>query len=311
MTSFGECLKGICMKTSWKILLTFGILTAFILIMAAFIVFLTTGFGGETPLFGGGYVAVIPVKGEITLGDCGGSLLGGTPVCANVQDIKNSLQEANDDVTVEGILLDINSGGGSDVATRELAAAVKNSEKPVVAYIGEAGASGAYYVASSARKIVADEHSITGSIGVKMEIMQYYDLMGKVGVNVTTIKSSDMKDIGSPYRPMTEEERDNLQDLVDKVYEDFITTVAVNRNLDVESVRSLADGRIYLGSDAKQMNLVDELGSFDYALNVTAREAGIKDKPKVKNIIVQQSIGDIFSQQLSGVVIYNIVKYLR
>jgi protease-4 len=299
------------MKTSWKILLTFGILTAFILIIAALIVFLTTGFGGETPLIGGGYVAVIPIKGEITGGDCGTSLLGGTTACANVQEIKNSIQEANDDGTVEGILLDIDSGGGSDVATRELASAVKSSKKPVVAYIGESGASGAYYVASYARKIIADEHSITGSIGVKMEIMQYYDLMGKVGVNVTTIKSSEMKDIGSPYRPMTEDERKDLQDLVDKVYEDFITTVATNRNLDVEYVRNLADGRIYLGSDAKELKLVDEVGSFDYAVNVTAEEAGIKENPKVKDITPSRSIGSLFSQQLSGVVIYNLVKYLR
>lgn len=298
------------MKTHWKILLTFGILTLFILVMASLIVFLTTGFGG-TPALGGGYVAVIPVKGEITFGGCGGSLLSGPIACANVDEIKNSIEDANEDWTVNAILLDINSGGGSVVATRELNYAIRNSKKPVVAYIGEVGASGAYYIASAAKKVIADKNSITGGIGVRMEIMQYYELMGKLGVNVTTIKAGKDKDVGSPYRPMTEEERKELQDLVDKVYEDFVTTVAENRNLDTEYVRGIADGKIYLGVDAKELKLVDELGGFDYALNVAAEEGDIEGKPKTKNIAPRGSIRDIFAGEISSNgIIYDIMKYL-
>lgn len=298
------------MKTHWKILLTFGILTLFILVIASLIVFWSTGFGGA-PAIGGGYVAVIPIKGEITFGGCGGSLLSGPVACANVDDIKKSIENANNDWTVDAILLDIDSGGGSVVATRDLNYAVKGSSKPVFAYIGEVGASGAYYVASSTRRVIADANSITGSIGVRMDVLQYYDLMGKLGVNVTTIKAGSTKDVGSPYRPMTEVEREELQRMVDKIYDDFIFTVASNRGLDEEYVRGIADGRIYLGSEAKELKLVDDVGSFEYALNVSAAEAGIEGKPKVKNIGPGGSLREILSGESYNEVIYNIMKYLR
>jgi protease-4 len=298
------------MKTHWKILLTFGILTMFILVIASLIVLWSSKFGGA-PAIGGGYVAVIPIKGEITFGGCGGSLLSGPVACANVDDIKKSIENANNDWTVDAILLDIDSGGGSVVATRDLNYAVKGSSKPVFAYIGEVGASGAYYVASSTRRVIADANSITGSIGVRMDVLQYYDLMGKLGVNVTTIKAGSTKDVGSPYRPMTEFEREELQRMVDKIYDDFIFTVASNRGLDEEYVRGIADGRIYLGSEAKELKLVDDVGSFEYALNVSAAEAGIEGKPKVKNIGPGGSLREILSGESYNEVIYNIMKYLR
>ena len=299
------------MNTGWKILLTFGVLVLFILVLALVVVFVATGFG-ETPGLGGGYVAVIPIKGEITSGGCGGGLLSGPVACANVDDVKDSIQEANDDWSVEAIVLDINSGGGSVVATNELSRAIRNSKKPVVAYIGEMGASGAYHAASSASKIVADRNSITGGIGVRMTLMQYYDLMSKVGVNVTTIKAGEDKDIGSPYRPMTESEREELQVIVDKTYDDFVVTVAVNRNLSEEYVRNISNGKIYIGVDAKELGLVDELGSFDDAVDIAGGFVKMKEKPKVKNIEPGKSIGDLLggAEGSSVDVLYNIVKYL-
>ena len=294
------------MKTHWKVLLTFCVLVLFILVIASLIVLITTGFG-DGPSLTGGYVAVIPIKGEITFGGCGGGLLTGPIACANVDEVKASIEEANNDWSVDAIVLDINSGGGSVVATRELTYAVMNSEKPVVAYIGETGASGAYYAASAADKIVADKNSITGSIGVRMEVPHYYDLMGKLGVNITTIKAGENKDVGSPYRPMTEKEEEELQEIVDTIYDDFIASVAENRNLSVDYVRSIADGKIYLGEKAKELKLIDEVGSFDYAVELAAMEAGIKGEPGVKNIEPSKSIGDLFA----GEVLNNIAEYVR
>jgi len=295
-------------KTMWKILLTFGILALFIMVIAVFIVFLATGF--SEPSLGAGYIAVIPIKGEITSGGCGGSLLSGEIACANSDEVKKMIKDANDDWTVDAILLDIDSGGGAVVATREITTAVKSSKKPVVAYIGETGASGAYYIASAARRIVADDNSLTGSIGVRMEIPHYYDLMGKIGVNVTTIKAGGEKDVGSPYRPMTEEERRDLQDIVDVIFDDFIEMVAVNRNMSAEYVKSIAEGKVYVGSKAKEIGLVDELGGFDYALEVAASEAGIEGEPKVKNMAPERSLRDFLSAGASNGVLYSIVKYL-
>jgi protease-4 len=297
------------MKTFWKVLLTFGILTLFIFVISALLVFLTSGFGGS-PSLGGGYVAVIPIKGDITSGGCGGGLLSGPVACASMNEIKASLNEANNDWSVDAILLDIDSGGGSSVASQELAVAVKDSKKPVVAYIGESGASGAYYIASAARKIVANRNSITGSIGVRMQVEQYYGLMEKLGVNVTVIKAGDDKDAGSPYRPMTDAEQEEFQHLVDKVYDEFVSSVAENRNLSVDYVRSVANGKIYLGSEAKELKLIDELGSFEYAVNVSAMEAGIEGEPKVKMMTQGDSIGGLLSGSLSNEVLYKIVKYL-
>jgi len=298
-------------KTVWKILLTFGILALFILVLGLVVVFLATGFGDVRGL-GGGYVAVIPIKGEITSGGCGGDLLSGPVACANAEDVKESIREANEDWSVDAILLDINSGGGGVVATREITKAIEESEKPVVAYIGDVGASGAYYAASAARRIVADRNSITGGIGVRMTIMHYYDLMSKLGVNVTVIKAGEDKDVGSPYRPMTEGEREELQVIVDKTYDDFVATVAVNRNLSEERVRNISNGKIYIGVDAKELGLVDELGTFEDALDIAAREGGIEGEPKMKAIEPEKSLRDLLqgSIRVPNDVLYNIVKYL-
>jgi protease IV len=266
------------MKTLWKLLVTFGVIALFVFIFAFAIAFIFSGV--DMPAFRGGNVAVIPIKGQITLGGCQSGLFG-TVSCADVDTIKKHLRDADKDPTVKAIVLDIYSGGGSVVASRELVREVKRTEKPVVAWIGEVGASGAYYVASAADKIVADEDSTTGSIGVIMFIEHYYGLMDWAGVNVTVIKSEGGKDIGSPYRPMTDDEKAELQEIIDKVYENFIRDVAENRGLDIEYVRSIANGRIMLGADAYNLKLVDELGGQDDAIALAAKLGNISGEPGI------------------------------
>jgi protease IV len=267
------------MKTFWKVVITFGVLGLFVLIIAFAIAFMAGGL--DVPSFGGGQVAVVPIHGTITLGGCPGGLFSGDS-CANVDDIKDQLKAADSDPMVKAVVLDVYSGGGNVVASRELMRAVRDTKKPTVAWIGEIGASGAYYAASAADKVIADEDSMTGSIGVIMFVEHYYELFDWVGINVTTIKAGNSKDIASPYRPMTDEEKGELQGMIDKVYDSFVRDVALNRGRDLDYIRNVSQGRIYLGSEAKDAGLVDDLGGFDYAVQEAGRLGGIKGEPAVK-----------------------------
>jgi protease IV len=266
------------MKTIWKIAIT---LTVFALFLFAAVG--TLALIGQISIPTIGYtVAVIPVRGEITSDACGGSLLGGVTQCATVSEVTAQLQAAEDDPLVKAIVLDIDSGGGGVVASGNMMRAVKNTNKPVVAYIGESGASGAYYVASASDWIIADRNAITGSIGVIMTVQHYYGLYDKLGINVTVIKSGNSKDIGSPYRPMTDKEKEELTDMVDNIYRDFIWNVAINRGMEVAEVEKLADGSIYLGATAEENGLIDETGSIDDAINKAAQLGNITGEPVVR-----------------------------
>lgn len=249
---------------------------------------------GQLPLMGQ-KIAIIPLKGEITAEGCSASLFSSAS-CANVAAIKEMLKAADKDDSIRAVVLDINSGGGSVVPSRDLSRTVKEMKKPVVAYIGETGASGAYYVASAADYIVTDKDSMTGSIGVIMTIQQMYGLYDKLGLNVTVIKSGRVKDIGSPYREMTPEENKELTDMVDKIYEDFISDVAVNRNLSVDYVRNVSDGSIYLGRDAKNMGLVDSLGGIDDAVQIAAVLGNVSGEPGIQKTASKTlTIWDLFT----------------
>lgn len=270
------------MKTIWKILIAFGLIVwiALTAIMLGFL-FTKSEIFSELPI--GNKVAIIPIKGEITYEGCSGGIFG-SPQCAQVGEIKKMLKDAEDDSSVRAVVLDINSGGGSVVASSEMMNSVKNFKKPVVAHISETGASGAYYVASAADRIVADRDSITGSIGVIMSISHYYDLFGKLGINVTVIKSGKSKDIGSPYREMTDEEKTELKGKIDKIYYNLVSDIAENRNLSVSYVENISDGSIYLGSEAKTLGLIDSIGGIDDAINLAGELGNIKGKPGIKEI---------------------------
>lgn len=268
------------MKTFWKVVLTFAVLGLFVMVIAFAIAAILSGLS-VPELTGGGDVAVIPIHGTITMNACPGSLFS-IEQCARVENVKQQLKEADESPAVKAILLDIDSGGGNVVASREMMRAVRDTEKPVVAWIGEVGASGAYYVASGADDIVADENSLTGSIGVVMFIQHYYELFDEIGINVTVLKSGDSKDIGSPFRPITKEEEEKLQDIIEKVYTSFVNDVAANRGLDPGYVRNVSQGDIFLGVDAKDIGLVDELGGFDYALELAADRGEIGENYGVK-----------------------------
>ena len=213
-------------------------------------------------------VAVIRVNGPIVGGD-DADMAWGSPSSTTSGALMRQFRKARQDDSVQAVLLRVNSPGGSAAATQEAAAELqklKDSGKPVVVSMGDTAASGAYWLAAYGDKIYANPSTITGSIGV---YMSYYDVQGlseKLGVREEKIKSGPHKDIFSPFRPMTEEERQLTQNMVDDMYEQFVAVVAEQRHMDGEKVRSLADGRVFTGVQAKEAGLVDELGNYYDAL---------------------------------------------
>ncbi|RKZ02125.1 MAG: signal peptide peptidase SppA [Candidatus Hydrothermota bacterium] len=204
---------------------------------------------------------------------------------ADPQPIVAWLEQLREDDDVAAVIVRINSPGGSVAAAYEILNALKRIQargKPVVVSMGNVAASGGYYIACHADKIVATPGTLTGSIGVIMELPDVSELMDKVGIRVNVIKSSNYKDIGSPFRPMNPDERRLLKDIVDEVYNDFVDLVAEGRNLPRDSVEKIADGRILTGKQAYEYGLVDTLGDFLTAYNIAKSLANLRGKPPLK-----------------------------
>ncbi|MEF8824313.1 MAG: signal peptide peptidase SppA [Desulfohalobiaceae bacterium] len=185
------------------------------------------------------------------------------------------VQKLQRDSSVEGLLVRINSPGGLVAPSQEIHAAVANVDKPVVVSMGQAAASGGYYVACGADRIVANPGSITGSIGVKANVPNVRKLMDRLGIRQQTIVSGEFKDAGSPSKPLTEEERQYFQNLVDDLFRQFVEAVAEGRDMETEEVRTFADGRAFTGSQAKRKGLVDVLGGRSKAESVLKQMCGI------------------------------------
>jgi len=192
-------------------------------------------------------------------------------------DIVGLIKSAEKEPSIKAILLEINSPGGSPVASAEIAEAVKKSNKTVVAWIREQGTSGAYWAASSAYKIVAHPLSITGSIGVYGSYLQFSGLLERFNVTYERLVSGEYKDIGSPYKPLTGEERASMQTTLDLMHEYLIQSIAENRNMSVSEVRKLANGNFYIGIEAKKLGLVDFLGGRDVAEEILKKRENLTE----------------------------------
>lgn len=226
--------------------------------------------------------------------------------------VMKQLRQAAEDNEVKAVVLRINSPGGSAPASQEVAEEVKKLKaagKPVITSMGDVAASGGYWIAAVTDKIYANPATITGSIGVYMPYANWQELYKKIGIANEKIKSGPHKDILSPDRPISNEERKIVQSMVDDMYEQFITVVAEGRKLDVLKVRQLADGRIYTGNQAKTVGLVDEMGNLYDAIDEAKSIAGIEGKAEIKEfghinplaVLLGAQSGDsktIFYQQL-------------
>jgi len=197
-----------------------------------------------------------------------GAITGARGSGSSAMSVRDRLRELIDDESVKGVLLSINSPGGTVGASKELYEAVKDlaAKKPVVVSMLDQATSGGYYAASAATKIYANAGSLTGSIGVILNGFNAKELLDRVGIQAQTIKTGPYKDIFSPFRELGEPERQLLQELLQSTYQEFISDVAKGRKLDLEVVRKLADGRIYTGRQAQANKLVDALGTLDQAV---------------------------------------------
>ena len=200
------------------------------------------------------------------------------------EPVVEELNEYAEDSSVKAIVLRIDSPGGGVVVSQEIYNAVKNARKEgkkVVASMGTVAASGGYYVAAAADRIVANPGTLTGSIGVKMEFANIEKLLEKIGVKGMVVKAGEYKDVGSPFREMSAQEKKLLQDVIDDVHSQFIKAVAEGRNMQEAEVRAIADGRIFTGRQALDLKLVDQLGDLADSIKVAGELVGIRGKPRV------------------------------
>jgi len=194
----------------------------------------------------------------------------------------NWIKKLKENSQVKGILLVVNSPGGGVVASDEIYNALmdfKKTGRPLVAYFGSVAASGGYYVGCAADVIVSNPNTITGSIGVIAEFPVVKNLLKKIGVDFIVIKSRDKKDLGSPWREMTREEKKIIKSLIDETYQNFLKIVSESRNIPMDSLYKIADGRIFSGRQALKYGLVDTLGTIDTAIEILKQKAKIKGKP--------------------------------
>ena len=224
--------------------------------------------------------------------------------------ILDQLKRYEDSNSVKAILLNIDSPGGGVAVSQEIYTEIRRlrdkKDKIVVAYLSSTGASGAYYVACAANKIVANPGTIVGSIGVIAEWVNYADLMEWAKLKDVVFKTGEFKDTGSPSRALTENEKKYFQGLIDDMYVQFLEAVASGRKLDLQEVRSLADGRVFTGRDAKGRKLLDEIGNFQDAVDLTAKLAGISGKPRLIRLSRRRvTLLDVLTTDLSRFVPFN------
>jgi protease IV len=224
-------------------------------------------FRGENFFNLGEKVGVVPIEGII--GDAG--------------EIIDQINEFADNKSIRAVVLRIDTPGGEVVPAQEIYRAVLElrKKKKVVVSMGSVAASGGYLIAVAADRIVANPGTITGSISAVMHYANVEELLKKVGVWSSAIKSGKFKDIGSPVREMTAEERSLIQGIVDDIYDQFVRTVSENRKIPLSKIVRLADGRVFTGRQAKELGLIDDLGGLQDAILLAGRLSGIKEKPEI------------------------------
>ena len=258
------------MNSRHAILKGLGLLGVFILVVfvgAFFFAYLTGGESKVLSMFSDDSIGVLLIDGAI-------------------DDSRQPLRELKrfkEAPWIKAVVVRIDSPGGAVAPTQEIFEEIRKvkAKKPVIASMGGMAASGGYYIASACDKIVANPGTLTGSIGVIMQLANVEDLMKKIGVRGYSVKSAPNKDIGSPFQDLSAEGRAILQSLVDNVHGQFVRAVARGRDMDEAVVRKLSDGRIYSGAQAKDLGLVDQFGTLEDAIEFAAKQAGIESEPSV------------------------------
>jgi protease-4 len=258
------------MAKKHPILRGLGLLSVFVMaifVAAFFYAYLSGGDAKALSLFAGDGVGILQVNGAIN----------------DSREVLSELRRFRDAPWIKAVVLRIDSPGGAVAPTQEIFDELHKvrEEKPLIASMGGMATSGGYYIASACETIVANPGTLTGSIGVIMQLGNVEELMKKIGVKGYNVKSGVNKDIASPFQPLSPEGRAILQSLVDDVHGQFVSAVAKGRGMDEAAVRKLADGRVYSGAQAKDLGLVDDLGNLEYAVELAAKRVGLEESPAV------------------------------
>ncbi len=264
-------------KKKWKIIAIIAVIIAAILLISACTASLITGDSGMDADYGGGspYIGILHVEGTITTS---------SPSSDTYQQswLLRQINYMMDDPSNEGLMIYVNSPGGSVYASDELYLKLKEykeeTDRPVYAYFAETAASGGYYIAAGADKITANRNCTTGSIGVYLgPIINASGLLEKVGVQAEIIKSGENKAMGNSYEPLTDEQRAIYREYVNESYDQFVNIVAEGRKMDAATVKQIADGRVYTAKQAKANGLIDEISSFEDAKDAMLEENKLDD----------------------------------
>ncbi|MGA2222976.1 MAG: signal peptide peptidase SppA [Syntrophobacteraceae bacterium] len=239
-------------------------------------------------------VGLIEIKGTIT----------------SSQETLKQIKDFRKNSSIKAIVIRVDSPGGAVGPSQEIYREIQRTirTKPVVASMGSLAASGGYYISAAASHIVANPGTITGSIGVIIHFPNMEGLFGKIGYQMTTIKSGKFKDIGNPAREMTPEEKELLQATIDETYRQFVRDVALARHMPEDDVRSVADGRIIMGEKALELKLVDQLGNFEDAITKAGELGKIEGEPEVieakktKHSLLDLVLGSDVSETMNDIV---------
>ncbi len=255
-------------------------------IIILFFIFRIFSSGGSSSGFlGGDKIGIVRLEGLIL----------------SSEEVNKQLSEYSERSDIKAIVLRINSGGGVVGASQEIYEKVKDlkGKVPIIVSVDNAAASGAYYAALESEMIVANHGSIVGSIGVILDYPVFKELFDKIGLHIETVKSGALKDSGSPSRPVSQADREYFQSVIDDQHTQFIQAVAEARNLSVDEVRKLADGRIFTGNQALELALIDTIGTFEDAIAIAGQIGGIKGKPKKVEVRTKRkSIFDLFFSEI-------------
>ena len=275
-----------------RILIGLGVIAALLVFFFTVLFFIGRYTGGRSSRFAfGDKIAIVEVKGVIS----------------QSSGVIEDLQQYLADDGVKAIILRVDSPGGgvgpAQEIYREIMRIRSTSQKKVVTSMGSVAASGGYYIACASDRIVANPGTITGSIGVIMQFSNLEELLKKIGVKGVVLKSGEHKDIGSPFREMTPEEKRIMQEVLDNVHQQFIQAVADGRKLERAKVAQIADGRILTGEQAKNLGLVDQLGNLQDTIDIAAKMAGIEGKPNVLYPKRKISVWDLLMRDMASAVV--------
>ena len=273
-----------------RILIGLGVIVGLLIFFFAILFMIARFSGGKPSRFAfGDKIAIVEIKGVIS----------------QSSQIIEELQQYAEDDGVKAIILRIDSPGGGVGPSQEIHREILKikSKKKVITSMGSVAASGGYYIACASDLIVANPGTITGSIGVLMQFSNFEDLLKKIGIKGVVLKSGEHKDIGSPFREMTSEEKKIMQEVLNNVHQQFIQAVAEGRKLDQSKVIQIADGRILTGEQAKNLGLVDQMGNLQDTIDITAKMVGIVGKPNLLYPKKRFSIWELLMREMVSAII--------